>query len=157
MIISQNEKQSHEFWKFREDLTEAQKLEGKLIGFDISLPLNKIEYFFEKSQIAINNLLKGVKFHTFGHLGDSNIHFNLIEPDNLKDNFYDYEKELKQIINKLIFELSGSISAEHGIGILKKDEFNESKSQIEIELMKSVKKIFDPKNILNQNKIFNSK
>ena len=157
LIISQNEKQSHEFWKFREDLTEAQKLEGKLIGFDISLPLNKIEYFFEKSQIAINNLLKGVKFHTFGHLGDSNIHFNLIEPDNLKDNFYDYEKELKQIINKLIFELSGSISAEHGIGILKKDEFNETKSQLEIELMKSVKKIFDPKNILNQNKIFNSK
>ena len=60
---------AHEFWKFREDLTEAQKLEGKLIGFDISLPLNKIEYFFEKSQIAINKLLKGVKFHTFGHLG----------------------------------------------------------------------------------------
>ena len=154
LIIAQNEQQNSDFWKFREDLTEAQKLEGKLIGFDISLPLNKIDYFFKQAKSKIDNLLKGVKFHTFGHLGDSNIHYNLIEPNNLEDDFYSYEKNLKKIINDLIKEISGSISAEHGIGLLKRDDFLETKSELEIELMKNIKKIFDPKNILNENKIF---
>ena len=154
LIIAQNEQQNLDFWKFREDLTEAQKLEGKLIGFDISLPLNKIDYFFKEAKLKIDNLLKGVKFHTFGHLGDSNIHYNLIEPNNLEDDFYSYEKNLKKIINDLIKEISGSISAEHGIGLLKRDDFIETKSELEIELMKNIKKIFDPKNILNENKIF---
>ncbi len=154
IIIAQNEKQNKEFWKFREDLTEAQKLEGKLIGFDVSVPLDKLDQFFEKGKNEIDNILKGIKFHTFGHLGDCNIHYNLIEPDNLETNFYEYEAELKKVVNNLIKELSGSISAEHGIGLLKKDDFLETKSHLEIEIMKNIKKTFDPKNILNQNKIF---
>ena len=154
IIIAQNEKQNKEFWKFREDLTEAQKLEGKLIGFDISVPLDKLDQFFIKGKNEIDNILKGIKFHTFGHLGDCNIHYNLIEPDNLKSNFYEYEMDLKKVVNNLINELSGSISAEHGIGLLKRDDFLETKNNLEIELMKNIKKTFDPKNILNQNKIF---
>ena len=154
IIIAQNEKQNKEFWKFREDLTEAQKLEGKLIGFDVSVPLDKLDQFFAKGKNEIDNILKGIKFHTFGHLGDCNIHYNLIEPDNLKTNFYEYEAELKKVVNNLIKELSGSISAEHGIGLLKRDDFLETKKNLEIELMKNIKKTFDPKNILNQNKIF---
>ena len=74
-------------------------------------------------------LLKGVKFHTFGHLGDSNIHYNLIEPNNLEVDFYSNEKNLKKIINDLIKEISGSISAEHGIGLLKRDDFLETKNK----------------------------
>ena len=154
IIIAQNEKQNKEFWKFREDLTEAQKLEGKLIGFDVSIPLDKLDYFFTEGKKYIDDILKDIKFHTFGHLGDCNIHYNLIEPDNLKNNFYDYEIKLKHVVNKLIKNVAGSISAEHGIGLLKRDDFLKTKNSLEIELMKNIKKVLDPKGILNQNKIF---
>ncbi len=90
-IIAQNENQSNDFWKFRESLTEAQKLDGKLIGFDISIPINNMDLFFQEAKKELKKILPNIKFHTFGHLGDSNIHFNLIEPDNLKENFYSYE------------------------------------------------------------------
>jgi FAD/FMN-containing dehydrogenase len=154
IIIAQNEKENKEFWKFRENLTEAQKLEGKLIGFDISIPLDKLDEFFVKGKNEIDDILKGIKFHTFGHLGDCNIHYNLIEPDNLKNNFYEYETKLKKVINNLVKKFSGSVSAEHGIGLLKRDDFLDTKDILEIKLMKKIKKTFDPKNILNQNKIF---
>ena len=153
-LISQNEKQSLDFWKFRESLTEAQKIDGKLIGFDLSIPINHLENFLLQSQYKINELLPETKFHIFGHLGDSNIHFNLIEPENIKKDFYSYEKKIKHIINNLIIKFGGSVSAEHGIGILKKDDFKKTKSTKEIKLMKNIKKLFDPKNILNPNKIF---
>ena len=132
-LISQNEKQSLDFWKFRESLTEAQKIDGKLIGFDLSIPINHLENFLLQSQYKINELLPETKFHIFGHLGDSNIHFNLIEPENIKKDFYRYEKKIKNIINNLIIKFEGSVSAEHGIGILKKDDFKKTKSTKEIK------------------------
>ena len=153
-ILKKKKKLNKEFWKFRENLTEAQKLEGKLIGFDISIPLDKLDEFFVKGKNEIDDILKGIKFHTFGHLGDCNIHYNLIEPDNLKNNFYEYETKLKKVINNLVKKSSGSVSAEHGIGLLKRDDFLDTKDSLEIKLMKKIKKTFDPKNILNQNKIF---
>ena len=153
-LLAQNERESIEFWRFREVLTEAQKIDGKLIGFDISIPLNKINLFITRSKEEISKLVPNIKFHIFGHLGDSNLHFNLIEPDNFKENFYRYEKNIKKIINKLIIELKGSVSAEHGIGMLKKDDFKKTKSFKEIQLMNKIKKLFDPKNILNKGKIF---
>jgi FAD/FMN-containing dehydrogenase len=153
-IIAQNEKQSNDFWKFRESLTEAQKLDGKLIGFDISIPINNMDLFFQEAKKELKKILPNIKFHTFGHLGDSNIHFNLIEPDNLKENFYSYEKAFKNVINKILIKVKGSVSAEHGIGLLKKDDLKITKSISEITIMKKIKKLFDPNNILNQKKIF---
>ena len=153
-IIAQNENQSNDFWKFRESLTEAQKLDGKLIGFDISIPINNMDLFFQEAKKELKKILPNIKFHTFGHLGDSNIHFNLIEPDNLKENFYSYEKAFKNVINKILIKVKGSVSAEHGIGLLKKDDLKITKSISEITIMKKIKKLFDPNNILNQKKIF---
>lgn len=152
-LIAQNEDQKSRFWNFRELLTEAQKIDGKLLGFDISVPINFMEVFLLKVQKDILSILPKTKFHIFGHLGDSNLHFNLIEPDNMEENFYDYEKNIKLIINKYLKEFSGSISAEHGIGLLKKDDLVSNKSKAELILMKKIKKLFDPKNILNQKKI----
>lgn len=154
ILIAQNEKQSTDFWKFREQLTEAQKIEGKLIGFDLSIPINKLEQFLYKSKKMIRKILPGINFHIFGHMGDSNIHFNLIEPIKFKKDFYSYEGKIKKIINELILEFKGSISAEHGIGMLKRSEFKETKNLKEIKLMKKIKKLLDPKNIFNPNKIF---
>ena len=153
-LLAQNEKESSDFWRFRELLTEAQKIDGKLIGFDISVPINAMESFLRQSKEQINKLIPNIKFHIFGHLGDSNIHFNLIEPDNFKKDFYKFEKSIKKIINKLIIEFKGSVSAEHGIGLLKKDDFKKTKNIKETKLMKKIKKLLDPKNILNKGKIF---
>ena len=153
-LLAQNEKESLDFWKFRESLTEAQKIDGKLLSFDISVPINNIESFLKQSKKQISELIPNIKFHIFGHLGDSNIHFNLIEPDNFKKDFYKYEKKMKKIVNRLIVEFKGSVSAEHGIGMLKKDDLKKTKNIKEIELMKKIKKLLDPKNILNKGKIF---
>lgn len=153
-LLAQNEKESSDFWNFRELLTEGQKIDGKLISFDISIPINNIEDFLIISKKKINALVPNIKFHIFGHLGDSNIHFNLIEPDNFKQDFYIYEKDFKKIINKLIIVFKGSISAEHGIGMLKKDDFKKTKNIKEIKLMKKIKKLLDPKNTFNKGKIF---
>jgi FAD/FMN-containing dehydrogenase len=153
-LLAQNEKESIDFWKFRESLTEAQKIDGKLLGFDISVPINNMENFLLKSKKKIEKLVPNIKFHIFGHLGDSNIHFNLIEPDNFKKDFYKFEERIKKIINKLIIEFEGSVSAEHGIGLLKKDDLKSTKNIREIKLMKKIKNLFDKKNILNKDKIF---
>ena len=153
-LLAQNEKESIDFWGFRESLTEAQKIDGKLIGFDISVPINNIQIFLSESKKKIEEIVPKIKFHIFGHLGDSNIHFNLIEPDNFKKDFYKFEKRIKKIINKLIIKYEGSVSAEHGIGMLKKDDFKSTKNIKEIKLMKKIKNLFDEKNILNKDKIF---
>ena len=153
-LLAQNEKESSDFWNFRELLTEGQKIDGKLLGFDISIPINNLEDFLIISKKKINALVPNIKFHIFGHLGDSNIHFNLIEPDNFKQDFFIYEKNIKKIINELILVFKGSISAEHGIGMLKKDDFKKTKNIKEIRLMKKIKKLLDPKNTFNKGKIF---
>ena len=153
-LLAQNEKESSDFWNFRELLTEGQKIDGKLLGFDISIPINNLEDFLIISKKKINVLVPNIKFHIFGHLGDSNIHFNLIEPDNFKQDFYIYEKNIKKIINELILVFKGSISAEHGIGMLKKDDLKITKNIKEIRLMKKIKKLLDPKNTFNKGKIF---
>ena len=152
-LIAQNEKQSESFWRFRENLTEAQKLEGKVIAYDISLPIDVLENFISFSKKEISKILPGIKFYPFGHLGDSNIHFNLIEPDDFQSDFDKYEVRFSKIIYKYVLNNKGSISAEHGIGYLKKNDFIDSIDKEELNVIKGIKKIFDPRNILNYGKI----
>ena len=154
ILIAQNEKQSYHFWNFRDLMVEAQKLEGKLLGYDISVPLSEIQKFTLNSMKKINNIVPGIRLYCFGHLGDSNLHFNLIEPINRNDNFYFYEDKISSIILDEVKKYSGSISAEHGIGRLKKNSFLNFKKGNEIATMKNIKKIFDPNNIMNIGKLF---
>ena len=156
VLLSQNENQSRKFWKFRDSITEAQRLEGQVIPFDISIPIDRLEIFLKEAKNGIDKILPNVKYYTFGHLGDSNLHFNLIEPDKFGGAFFSYEPKFKKLVLKLVKKYNGSISAEHGIGILKKSDLIKSKSKAEIDLMKKIKKIFDPNNILNTNKILDS-
>lgn len=154
VLFPQNLDQSSKFWKFRENITEAQKLDGKVIPFDISIPLNNLDNFFNDSYKQINKIIPNVKLCSFGHIGDSNIHFNLIEPEHYEKNFYSFEKTISNIIYNLVHKYSGSISAEHGIGLLKKKELVKYKSKSEYELMIKIKQAFDTKNILNRGKLF---
>lgn len=154
ILVSQSSRQSEEFWNFRHNLTEAQKKDGKLVAFDISIPIDKLEIFLQEAKKNINKLLPHINYHIFGHLGDSNIHFNLIEPHNYTDDFHKNEKDFNNVVYELLMKYGGSISAEHGIGQLKKKDLKITKSKIEISTMKSIKKTLDPKSILNPGKIF---
>ncbi len=130
-------------------------MEGKIITNDISIPLNKMKKFFETAEKEIKKINSKIILHPFGHIGDGNIHYNMIFPsNNSTDSYENLRDRIYFYINNLVEEFGGSFSAEHGIGQIKKESLLKFKSMNEIDLMKSLKKVFDPKNILNPGKIF---
>ena len=153
LIIAQSIQQEINFWKFRDDLVTSYKKEGRYITNDISLPLNKLEQFIKIASKKINNLIPGTRIYPFGHLGDGNIHFNMIEPINFSKNFDSYRNQIYQLVNEIVVENQGSFSAEHGIGMIKKESLQKFKNINQIEFMKNIKRSLDPKNILNPGKI----
>jgi len=155
ILIPTSIEQENKIWKFRDDLVEAYKMEGKVVTNDISIPLDKIDIFFKTAASHLNKIPIEIKLHPFGHLGDNNIHFNMVLP-NIEDlnSYIKIRNEIYLYINDLVQSYGGSFSAEHGIGQIKKDSLLKYKTSSEIEIMKNIKKIFDPKNILNDGKIF---
>ena len=157
ILIPNSIDQEKKIWKFRDDLVEAYKMEGKIITNDISIPLDKIQEFFSVSENNIKKMIPNIQFHPFGHLGDGNIHFNMILPQmNSSESYVKIRDSIYFYINNLVEDFEGSFSAEHGIGQIKKNSLLKFKSKYEINLMKNLKKVFDPKNILNPGKIFDS-
>ena len=157
ILIPNSIDQEKKIWKFRDDLVEAYKMEGKIITNDISIPLDKIQEFFTVSENNIKKMIPNIQFHPFGHLGDGNIHFNMILPQmNPSESYVKIRDSIYFYINNLVEDFEGSFSAEHGIGQIKKNSLLKFKSKYEINLMKNLKKVFDPKNILNPGKIFDS-
>ena len=155
ILIPTSIEQENKIWKFRDDLVEAYKMEGKVVTNDISIPLDKIDIFFKTAASHLNKIPMEIKLHPFGHLGDNNIHFNMVLP-NIEDlnSYIKIRDEIYLYINDLVQSYGGSFSAEHGIGQIKKDSLLKYKNSSEIEIMKNIKKVFDPKNILNDGKIF---
>ena len=102
-------------------------------------------------------MVYGTQIYSFGHLGDGNIHFNLIEPVNYEGNFNNARSEIYEIVYDLVEDFGGSFSAEHGIGLIKKKSLLKYKSFNELNLMKKIKHALDPNNILNPGKIFDLK
>ena len=154
IIIPQSIQQEINFWKFRDNLVTSYKKEGQYITNDISLPLDKLISFLNKASKEIEKIIPGTRIYSFGHLGDGNIHFNMIEPKNFQNNFYAHREKIYNLVNKLVVKSKGSFSAEHGIGMAKKKSLKKFKSYNEMQLMKNIKKSLDTKNILNPGKIF---
>lgn len=152
--ISQNKDQSQLIWDLRENISESIHYKNPHKN-DVSVRLSNLEPFIEDLKQLIHDLPKHYELIYFGHIGDGNLHINLLKPD--KESVENFQKTYKQLdlkIFHLIKKYKGSISAEHGVGLVKKDYLNFSKSFEEIEIMKQIKKIFDPRNILNPGKIF---
>ena len=154
IILPQSIQQEINFWKFRDDLVASYKMEGKYITNDISLPLNKLISFVNRASNEIEKIIPGTRIYSFGHLGDGNIHFNMIEPKNYQKNFDMYREKIYDLVNTLAVKYNGSFSAEHGIGMTKKNALKKFKSYNEMQLMKNIKRTLDMKNILNPGKIF---
>jgi FAD/FMN-containing dehydrogenase len=152
--IASSEAQRKEFWRIREAIVESQKLEGGSIKNDVSVPVSHIPAFLAEAAEAVAALIPGVRPMPFGHAGDGNIHFNVSQPVGMdKKAFLDRWQDVNEVVNEAVLKHGGSVSAEHGIGRLKRETMRKIKSPVELEMMRGLKRMFDPLNILNPGKV----
>ena len=148
-VIASSEAQITELWRMREEITEGQRLEGKNVKHDISIPISRIPAFIEKCNAALVSAFPNISLVCFGHLGDGNLHYNCGIPASGLAN--------SEAINKIVYdhvdEFGGSISAEHGIGQLRREELTRHKPAVALEMMRQLKDALDPHNIMNPGKV----
>ena len=153
-VISQSNQQNKDLWEIRESANIAQMQEGFQLKLDISIPISEMAEFWNNTSKDISKFHSKVKICVFGHLGDGNLHYNLM--DISKDHPYVYQNQnlLKDFVYERVKKVGGSFSAEHGIGQLKIKELKKYKDKASLELMKKIKLSLDPNNILNPGKLF---
>ena len=157
-VIATSVAQQKALWTMRESMSGAQKPEGGSIKHDVSVPVSKIPQFMAEAEKAVLAAMPGARICAFGHMGDGNIHYNISQPVTAdmgadRQAFLDRWREINEIVHAIVLEAGGSISAEHGIGQLKRDELAHVRSPIEMELMYRIKKSFDPAGIMNPGKV----
>ena len=153
-VLAENTEHMNSFWHLRHCLSEVQKFEGGSIKHDISVPVADIPNFLDQATKAVLKYLPECRPFAFGHMGDGNIHFNVSQPTNFdKQEFLSKWTEINAIVHKIVISFGGSISAEHGIGRLKRKLLEETKSEVELELMRKLKHTLDPNGILNPRRV----
>ncbi|MDP6813130.1 MAG: FAD-binding oxidoreductase, partial [Alphaproteobacteria bacterium] len=153
-VPAASEAQAEALWKIREAIPEAQNHEGTSVKHDVSVPLSRIAEFIERADAALEAAYPGIRGVAFGHIGDGNIHYNPAQPEAADAEAFAAEYgAINRIVHDLIAELNGSISAEHGLGRLRREEAKRYKPAIEMELMRTVKAALDPANIMNPGKV----
>lgn len=152
--VASSLEQANSFWRLRENMSEVQKAEGGSIKHDVSVPVGMIPDFIAKADALVEGRIPGARPVPFGHFGDGNIHYNVSQPvDMEKDAFLDQWDELNEAVYGLAVSLGGSISAEHGIGRMKRDLLKQVNDPVKIEAMRSLKQALDPNGILNPGKL----
>ncbi len=153
-VLAQSDSQRAELWRSRELISESQKPEGGSIKHDISVPVSKVPQFLQEADDAVSRFMPGARFCSFGHLGDGNIHYNISQPTGMdKSQFLDSWNGMNDVVFEVVQRLGGSISAEHGIGRLKAHRMPEIKSPVELSMMRGLKQMFDPNNILSPGRV----
>ena len=153
-MLCTNGTQAAALWKIREGISQAQVRAGKVIKHDIALPISAIAEFVEQAERMIAACELQAEIINFGHLGDGNLHFNVMIP--LTSSYEEVQQatlQLNRLVHDLVTEQQGSISAEHGVGQLRRDELRHYKSPLEMELMLRIKQAFDPNLIMNPGKL----
>lgn len=154
-VVASSATQARTLWALRESISQAQAAQGSNIKHDISLPLSAIPAFVTRTDAALQGLVPGVRPVTFGHLGDGNLHYNVQAPADMAPSRFLLEKEAQ--VNALVYDVvvavGGSISAEHGIGVLKRGELAARKSPVAMGLMHRLKSALDPQGIMNPGRL----
>ena len=153
-VLAASGSQAQKLWALRENISEAQKIEGISIKHDIAVPVSRLPEFLARADAALSAAFPGIRIVAFGHVGDGNLHYNLSQPA-ASDNtaFLASQPQVNRLVHDLVHALHGSISAEHGIGQLKRDELLRYKSPVEMALMRSVKQALDPRGLMNPGKV----
>jgi FAD/FMN-containing dehydrogenase len=152
--IADSLEQGKMFWRIRELFGEVQRHEGGSIKHDISVPVAAVPAFINEASAAVTKLIPGSRPLPFGHLGDGNIHYNVAQPVGAdKADFLKRWDEVNAVVFDVVAKHGGSISAEHGIGVIKRDLLPKVKDPVAFELMRTLKRTLDPKGILNPGKV----
>jgi FAD/FMN-containing dehydrogenase len=153
-VVAGSLTQAQDLWRLREMMSEVQKHEGGSIKHDIAVPVARVPEFVARANQLVELLIPGARPVPFGHLGDGNIHYNVSQPPGMdRAIFLNYWEALNAAVHEIVLDLGGSISAEHGVGRLKRDLLPHAKQPIELELMRKIKTVFDPNGILNPGKL----
>jgi FAD/FMN-containing dehydrogenase len=153
-VLAASIAQSKALWNLREHIPLAQAEEGKNIKHDISVPIAHIGEFIQVTDVLLQNAFPGCRMVTFGHLGDGNLHYNVSPPENSSDiAFIEQQEAINRVVHDSACHFGGSISAEHGLGALKRTEVLRYKSEIEMNLMRTIKRALDPMNLMNPGKV----
>jgi FAD/FMN-containing dehydrogenase len=153
-VMAASLSQRQAFWKLRDEMSAAQKPEGGSIKHDISVPVVAVPDFIAVADAAVTKLIPGARPVPFGHLGDGNIHYNVSQPIGAgATDFLSRWHEVNAVVFEIVLKMGGSISAEHGIGVLKRDELPDVKDKVAIELMRGIKAMLDPLGIMNPGKV----
>ncbi len=138
----------------RRNISDAQKSEGVSIKHDVSVPVSRVADFIGQASRDLRERFAGIRIVAFGHMGDGNIHYNASMPDASNAAFIEgHEQEVNRIVYEVVRRLEGSISAEHGLGQLKRDTIRDYKDPLELELMRRIKDAFDPLGLMNPGKV----
>lgn len=155
--IAESMAQSQAMWHLRESIPLAEAQIGKSIKHDVSIPISLIGEFVKTTHAALQAKFPGVSQVVFGHLGDGNLHYNVVRaPDMTEQDLLDKQYEVYAVVHDSVHAHRGSISAEHGIGQLKRDQLTHYKSALELKLMKQIKATLDPKGLMNPGKVLPS-
>ena len=154
-VLAQSPKEATQLWSMREGISESLAHKGLLHKHDISLPIHRLQEFIQNWSKDVAHNYPGLSPYVFGHIGDGNLHINLMKPAEME--VVEFRKLCAKADAEMfnwIQQFEGSVSAEHGIGLLKKHLLKYTRTEAEISLMKQMKSIFDPKHLLNPGKIF---
>jgi FAD/FMN-containing dehydrogenase len=152
--IAASHGQARDFWRLRESYSEAQKPLGGNVKNDVSVPVAKIPEFIARADAAVERICPGARPLPLGHFGDGNIHYNIAQPAGMaRDAYMGLWDAIAGAVHEIVLDLKGSISAEHGIGQMKRAEMAQQKGEVAMDLMRRIKAAFDPKGILNPGKV----
>ncbi len=153
-LLAQSPAQAREFWRYREDISEATSAFAPYKN-DISVRISKVPQFLDQVNDALNKNYPDLEVIWFGHVGDGNLHINILKPSDMTSaDFLNRCHEVDEILFSIVDQFEGSVSAEHGVGLTKKKYLHHTRSPEEIAIMREIKKIFDPAGIINPGKIF---
>jgi FAD/FMN-containing dehydrogenase len=154
-VVAQSQEQRRALWRLREiNAGGHQWQEGGIVKHDIAVPVSQVPALIERATLAAQQACAGIRVIAFGHMGDGNVHFNLVQPPGMPaEAFMARRAELNRLVHDIVDELGGSISAEHGIGLLRVDEMARYKDPLELELMHQLKTTLDPLGLMNPGKV----